>query len=285
MKFMKTIFVPVDYSRSSNAALRSALSIAKTTSSRLIIFHCYGIPDKILMQFTNGDNLTKMLEQAETTKLKALLIYVYKICKKAGMDKIPANVKCIVKFNNMPAETINLMATHNKADLIVMGTHGTNGIKKWLFGTTTATLIRDSTIPVLAIPEGNRKKNINSLCLASNLLNLENELKIVSSTARFFQASLSVLHFNYNKGEEGLVENAISILKQKRYENISFITRTTNVSTPLTYQLQNEIRKSKYDCLVMFPRDRGFWDRLLTGSKTEEMASLIKIPFLSIHIK
>lgn len=283
---MKTILVPVDYSRSSNAAVRLAISIAKTTGSRLVIFHCYSIPAMVLAKIADENNLNKMMEATETDRLKALLSYIYKIYKKAGESKIPSSVKCMVTFNNMPAETINSVATQNKADLIVMGTHGLTGIKKWLFGSTTATLIRDSTIPVLAIPERTRKKNIKSVCVASDLLDLENELKAVSGTACLLGASLSILYYNYNRDkEETLLEKTKSIISQKRYHDISFVSRKADIGIPLTTQLQHQIRKSKYDCLVMFPHNRGFWDRLLLGSKTEDMAASIRIPFLSIHIK
>jgi nucleotide-binding universal stress UspA family protein len=44
------------------------------------------------------------------------------------------------------------MATADAADLIVMGTQGLGGFRKWLLGSTTERLLRRTHVPVLAVP-------------------------------------------------------------------------------------------------------------------------------------
>ena len=51
-----------------------------------------------------------------------------------------------------PDLVIRKVAGREQADLIVVGTHGLGGIRKWLLGSTTAQVIRATRIPVFAVP-------------------------------------------------------------------------------------------------------------------------------------
>jgi hypothetical protein len=49
-------------------------------------------------------------------------------------------------------------------------------------------------------------------------------------------------------------------------------------------EIKNEISQIKADLLIMVPQRYGFWESLVHRSKTRTMASLSKIPLLSIRI-
>ena len=51
-----------------------------------------------------------------------------------------------------PHSAILEAATEERADLIVLGTQGLGGLKKLFFGSTTERVLREATVPVLAIP-------------------------------------------------------------------------------------------------------------------------------------
>jgi nucleotide-binding universal stress UspA family protein len=51
-----------------------------------------------------------------------------------------------------PHEQILASAHERAADLIVMGTHGLSGYEKFLFGSTTERVLRQTEVPVLAVP-------------------------------------------------------------------------------------------------------------------------------------
>jgi nucleotide-binding universal stress UspA family protein len=51
-----------------------------------------------------------------------------------------------------PGQQIDRFARRLGGDLIVMGTHGLSGPRKWFFGSVTETVLRRATIPVLAVP-------------------------------------------------------------------------------------------------------------------------------------
>ena len=51
-----------------------------------------------------------------------------------------------------PGVVIRKVSGQEQADLIVVGTHGLGGIRKWLLGSTTEQVIRATRIPVFAVP-------------------------------------------------------------------------------------------------------------------------------------
>jgi nucleotide-binding universal stress UspA family protein len=51
-----------------------------------------------------------------------------------------------------PASAILRLARDESADLIVVGTHGVSGLRKRVFGSTTAGVLRHATVPVLVVP-------------------------------------------------------------------------------------------------------------------------------------
>ena len=71
--------------------------------------------------------------------------YVEDLAKKEGLE-----VERIVVEGN-PAEEIMRLANERSADLIVMGTLGATGIKKYLLGSVASKIVQHSVIPVLTI--------------------------------------------------------------------------------------------------------------------------------------
>lgn len=51
-----------------------------------------------------------------------------------------------------PVDRILERADNEKADLIVMATHGRSGLQRWIMGSVTESILRRSTCPVLTVP-------------------------------------------------------------------------------------------------------------------------------------
>ena len=55
-----------------------------------------------------------------------------------------------------PADEILGYAKNNRADLIIMSTHGRSGLSRWVFGSVTERVLRHSAVPVLITPPPGR---------------------------------------------------------------------------------------------------------------------------------
>lgn len=69
--------------------------------------------------------------------------------KRAGPD---VELRETVLFGNRPADEIVGLATREKADLVVMSTHGYGAVKRALLGSTAQSVARRAPCPVLMVP-------------------------------------------------------------------------------------------------------------------------------------
>jgi len=47
--------------------------------------------------------------------------------------------------------------------------------------------------------------------------------------------------------------------------------------------IEQQISQQKADLLVMFAHEKGFFEKLFKGSRTEEMSNLVQVPLLIFH--
>ncbi|AKB50767.1 Universal stress protein [Methanosarcina barkeri str. Wiesmoor] len=85
------------------------------------------------------------LEEYLKNQGKAAIGDVEKMGEKTGVKVKPVFLKGI------PTDEILEYAQENNIDLIVMGTHGLTGIKKFLIGSVAEKVVRHSRIPVMVI--------------------------------------------------------------------------------------------------------------------------------------
>jgi nucleotide-binding universal stress UspA family protein len=57
-----------------------------------------------------------------------------------------------VRWGDRPADEIVEMAVEERADLLVMGTHGRGAVKRALIGSVASGVARRATCPVLLVP-------------------------------------------------------------------------------------------------------------------------------------
>jgi nucleotide-binding universal stress UspA family protein len=80
--------------------------------------------------------------------------YVSRIAETLNESGIPAKG---VVITGWAADTIMKYAEENGVDLIIMSTHGRSGISRWVMGSITDKVVRNSRIPVLSVsPPGCR---------------------------------------------------------------------------------------------------------------------------------
>lgn len=137
---MKKIIVPIDFSEYSDYALETAAILAKKNNAEILALHMLEISDAIL---TKNDSEMKM----ET-------LFFLKLAEKRFNEFLDkdylegVNVTPIVKHFKVFSE-VNDVAKEHDADLIVMGSHGSSGLKEFFVGSNTEKVVRHAEIPVL----------------------------------------------------------------------------------------------------------------------------------------
>jgi nucleotide-binding universal stress UspA family protein len=147
---IKSILIPTDFSDLSESALKVGIAIAKRQTAEITLLHvidrlAYLPPTEVFLpdvQITTDFKLT--MEE----KLKAL---AEKIQKETG---IKISVKVLI---GTPSDSICQFAFSENISLIVMGTHGTSGLREFFIGSEAFRVVKNAICPVLTIP-GNWKK-------------------------------------------------------------------------------------------------------------------------------
>ena len=147
---MKRIIVPIDFSEHSEYALQTAAKLAKRYDAELLALHMLEMSD-IMLTTSDGFQNQKaafFLQIAEQ-KFETFLSKDY--LKEVKVTPIIKHFKVFSEVNDV--------ALKNDADLIVMGSHGTSGMKEYFIGSNTERVVRNADIPVLVVK--NELSNVN----------------------------------------------------------------------------------------------------------------------------
>ena len=138
---LRTILCPIDFSEQSRHSLRWAGALASRHRSRLIVLTAV---DPLLAE---AAKVRLGLDLAATEVEPALREFVSRTFRD---DTRGGDAVFHVRIGDPPS--VILDAATDGVDLIVMGTHGLGGVRKWLLGSTTQRVLRRTRTPVLAVP-------------------------------------------------------------------------------------------------------------------------------------
>ncbi len=152
MTLPKTILVPTDFGDAAGAALDYAVELATTLDAQIVVLHAFEIPTVGFPDATLGATaeLGRRILDGAQAGLDGLLS-----ARKGARVPIRA---CVEQSDAWRA--VLDVARREKADLIVMGTHGRRGLPHALLGSVAEKVVRTSPIPVLIV-HGKGAKNEN----------------------------------------------------------------------------------------------------------------------------
>lgn len=139
----RKILCPVDFSKGSEHAVRKAAELAKTLQAELELFHAYQLPVLALPDapVTVSPGFVADLTDRAQRALDDL-----------RSDLVAEGLNVTTKLvQGNPAEEIVRHAKDTGAELIVLGTHGHSGFRRFLLGSTTERVVRTATVPVLTV--------------------------------------------------------------------------------------------------------------------------------------
>ncbi|MBW2315848.1 MAG: universal stress protein [Deltaproteobacteria bacterium] len=140
---IQRILVPLDFSEHAAAILEWAAHLAEEHGSTLILMHAYHLP--VEFQQMEGAYLpAEFWTQVKTEAEKALEGHAAKL-RPRGIT-VETEVT-----EGYPATAIEEEAIRQKADLIVIGTHGHTGLKHLLLGSVAQRVVQKSPCPVLTV--------------------------------------------------------------------------------------------------------------------------------------
>lgn len=139
-----TILCPIDFSEVSLSALRLATSLRELFDARLVLVYVVepivAPSDFTFGPMTSGDVEERLMDRSRQSLQEVV----------ASLEVPPEKIHSRVEHGRASQEIVRV-AAEEKADLIVMGTHGYTGMAHVLLGSTAERVLRRAPCPVLTV--------------------------------------------------------------------------------------------------------------------------------------
>ena len=261
--FMITVIVPTDFSATANNAARYAVQmLTGHYDAQLILLHVY---EKASEEKSAAELLQKLKEELNHTGV----VKIETVCEEAG-DFIG---------------TLERLARHRDAELVVMGITGKNRIAQVLFGSNTLKMVERKVCPVLIIPPAAQFTQVKNVAFTSDFKEVNTSIPVIpiKNVLKLFYPSLHVVNVNseiYVSLTEEYMEqrSQIQAMFQEFKPEFYFIT---------TYDVQETINQfvldKNIDMLITIPRHRSMFTGMFKSSTTKKLAYETAIPILAAH--
>ncbi|MEO1010515.1 MAG: universal stress protein [Bacteroidota bacterium] len=273
---MKNIIVPIDFSEQSEYALKVAASLAKKHGSEILALHMLELNQAII---TSSEGF-----HPEQT---VFLIRLAEKRFKGFLDKPylkDVSIRPIVKHFKVFSE-VNEIAEMHDADLIVMGSHGTDGLMEIFVGSNAEKVVRNAKIPVLVIKDNIPNFKVERFVFACDFK--EESLlafKKASDFATMLTAKLDLVYIN-TPGD-----NFLST--QDTYERINeFLGKANSGEEVIIYNdytvekgVLNYSEVKGADIIGIPTHGRKGLSHFFMGSIGEDIANHSKIPVVTFKI-
>src|SRR5688572_20459348 len=136
---LRTILVPLDGSDLAARAVPYASALAGSAGTKLVLMRA--LPRQVSGRLPDDRDETLAELTMDAAVLRAIGVSAETV------------VRCIQHFHASDiGEAISAAAEEQRADLIVMSTHGRSGLGRWLYGSATDSVLRRTSTPVLLVP-------------------------------------------------------------------------------------------------------------------------------------
>lgn len=160
---MKKILVPIDGSEYSNLAIDKAKELAEKFDSEIILIHVNDVHNKhFYLNPILSDSTPSFFDNSKNTKMSPIIVpqeYIEEIEKaienilERGKERCSDSNLNVSAFalQGKPAEIITEYAENNNIDLVIMGSHGLSGFKRFFVGSITHKVLMSIKKPMLIV--------------------------------------------------------------------------------------------------------------------------------------
>jgi nucleotide-binding universal stress UspA family protein len=137
--------VPLDGSELSECALATAVELATKLPADVLLVQVVPLP--YLFRGVAGTEAAALEQQ-----LADVRTYLESVARRtAGSAAGRPTIGFRAEANSKPGTTIARVAEDERADMIVMATHGRSGVQRLVLGSVANGILRHSTVPLLLV--------------------------------------------------------------------------------------------------------------------------------------
>jgi nucleotide-binding universal stress UspA family protein len=277
---MKKNIVPIDFSEYSEHALKATVLLSKKTAVTIYALHMLDIQKVNLSQ-------SEIFSQEKTVFfLKLAENRFKKFLQKDYLKDV--KVVPIIKHYKVFSE-INVIAKEMKADLIIMGSHGTSGLKELFMGSNTEKVIRYAEVPILVLKNELNDVDFSDIVFSTDFsdesisadqrmldsltfLNAKKHLLYVNLPNEKFRTNpeMDILANNFLMKAEGNIDRLI---------NVNFVCAKSVEEGILSFS--NAVGA---DLITLITHGRKGLSHVFSGSISEDISNHSALPIMTFKI-
>lgn len=260
------ILVPTDFSDNAKNAFEFAKQLAIADRSTItLLFAYYNVYD---FAAQSSSIMAQIQESAE----KAMEEF-------RGLEKdIKVNHKIV---EGAIATAVTSTAYREEYDLIVMGTQGASGIRKALIGSNTSLVIKDSMVPVLAVPAHSDYSKVQEIVVSIEWERSEQKFfEKLFQIAQQWEWPYKTLHIQApGEEDEEKIPQRLEGFLDKSFPGMEHVSLS---SDDLLEGISHYLDQAEDCLLVMFSKHKPFFEYLFDKGHVEKMAYHTHVPLLVI---
>lgn len=264
------ILVPTDFSDNANKALEFAKNLAaKNPASITLLYAFYAVYDFA----AQATEIIAQIEHEAKQDLKKLVA----AGKEAGLEM---NYRIL---QGSVASAVTSLAYQEEYDLIVMGTQGASGIKKALIGSNTGHVIKESKVPVLAVPADASLERMDQIAVALEL-NKEDEryFKHIFKLTKGLDLRYTFIHVELEESFEKKIEfKGLEVYLKERYPSLDLNFQLVQAAG-LEEGIATFLQINPATILTMISKSKNFYEYLFNKSHSLQMAYHTHVPLLVV---
>ena len=273
---MKNIVVPIDFSEQSERALKVAADIAKKNNAELSVMHMLELSPSV----TSSTDLIPPQHMVHLLKITEERFE--KFLQKPFLESV--KVTPIIKHYKVFSE-VNEVAQKHEADMIVMGSHGVDGLEEIFIGSNTERVVRNAEVPVLVVKGNYDTFNAERIVFASDFKKESAHVaKRVVTFAKLLGAELKLVFINTP------ADNFLST--KDAYERISRFLNEANLGVEVDIYNDYTVEKgvlayaeqNAADMIAIPTHGRKGLAHFFMGSIGEDIANHSEIPVVTFRI-
>ncbi len=274
------VLIPTDFSENSWNAIEYAVSLFKEVCVTFHLLHVNNTSSTEMGPEIQGRGVLladkdKLKVTTQLQELKTRILAQY------SFDK--HNYKTSIEYTSF-IKGVRFQIAKNEIDLIVMGTKGASGIKKYTLGSNAGDVITKVKCPVLVIPEHAHYEKPKHIAFPTdfNLFYKDRIIKTLKGVTQLHDSFLNVVHVG-NKGvsltdiqekNKDFLTESLEELKHRFYTCNTF---------NLEEAIQKFVEKKQINIIAMVAKNLNFFQRILFRPTVKKMSYQTEVPFLVLH--
>ncbi len=282
---MKKIFVPTDFSKISESALKLAVDIGRYSSSEIYLVnfmkHSFGSSFSTL-----GDTMDKGDSEKDLFTLQLARKNHSKLAKLADKHGISVKIQYQV-YDQDYSDGFEKYIKENNIDLVVMGTSGEESLEEFFSGNHTIQMIENATCPVISLKDEYKGSDFKNIIVGIDLEkdghdNFTQASAFLNDFAKSVHGKLHLVHvanLNANKSE---LEKKVDAFATKH--GFKDFTVTIIQNDNKGHGLVNYSRTMKTSIIAILTHAEGGLLRKFYKSTADELSKTSSLPVMSVNL-